>query len=151
MPPATLSDQQTGRKPIKLGPTQRKAIPPAPEVKLYECGTKDGCPRQNLSIKGMSFAAFRGTPTIHTDGRVTGVDGYGQRQYATDARVKAVLEEMSHKVVRMYGTGRGDIYDDRAQNFRAEDGDQRLSDFLWIHEITESGLQAETAAPETLS
>ena len=61
------------------------------------------------------------------------------------------LEEIGHKVVRIYGHGRGDLYDDRSTQYAPAEGDARLSNYLWMREISEDGLKAESESPTTLS
>jgi hypothetical protein len=128
-----------------------KPVPPPLPVKLYECGTAQGCPRQNVNVCGVTFAAFRGTPIITTEGVVKNPDGYGQRHKLTDVVVKKVLERISHGVVRKYGTGLGDIHYDDSGSFQPAEGDERLGKYLWMVEITDTGQRAESEAPAPLS
>lgn len=137
-------------RPIRMEGAALRPVPAPAPTKLYECGTIAGCPRQNVDVLGVTFAAFRGTPTIHTDGRVDGGQP-GHRHRLTDDKVKRILEEIGHKVVRIYAHGQGDLYDDRSTQYTPAEGDQRLGNFLWMREITEDGLKAEAASPTTLS
>lgn len=153
--PPVAAPETPSRRSVKMPQAAALKVPTPAVKKLYECGVRDGCPREQINIPAgsvsVTFSRFRGTPMIHTDGRVTGESGRGMRQELTEQQLATALANLAHKVVRIDGSGRGDVYDDRSPNYVAAEGDDRLARWVWMEEITDSGLRAETAEPAPLA
>ena len=111
---------------------------------------KEGCPVQNFTSCGMTFHAYRGTPVMLDDGRWQTPPSRGKRDWLTEKQVAAIVNDVSHMVARPGLGGTGRIFDDRAGNYRAQEGDVRLAEYLWMYELPETEA-VEAPEPESMA
>ena len=109
-------------------PTAEKA----PATKPYWLGTLAGCPFQNVACAGQEFPRFTEDVKVNPDTIETKrTERPGVVVYLTDARVKAILDAVASKVVRM-GGGRQELLGIQNQHYTRDGSDEPLGKFLYM-------------------